>query len=710
MGYINIRQHDMSDCGPACLAMVARYYKGNVSIAKIREQIGTNSMGTSLNALSAGAEAIGFKTKALKSIANTASDCLNEVPLPCIAHMIVNEDLLHYVVILKIKKNTIIISDPAEGIVEISKNQFWNLKNCEIKSGKYRWTGVLMLLLPTENFKKDYKRFSMVKHLFQLLCPDRKLCLTIVAISLIHTAINIGTAFFYKILIDTILPEYAFNSLVIISEAFLLLVIAKVVLNVLRVDMSLILGKHINENLGMKFYDHILKLQQSFFDNRKVGEIASRFQDIEIVQTLLSKIVLTVFVDAISVIGAGNILYTENRNMFLSIVVICLMYIIVVLMFKEKYSAYSRKQLVSEAQNNAKIINFLNGELTTKLYNAEKFSYKSVEKSFEVYLENIYKVGKLENIQYALKDLIGLSGEIVILCLGAYSIFLGDMTIGELITFNALIVYFFDPIRNLIDLQTEFQTALIAEERIQEIIELEPEESEKKEELYYIENPFHKEYDVCFQNVSFGYDPDKLVLNHFSLQIKSGSKIAILGASGTGKSTIAKLLLKLYILKKGNISINGIELKAISTETLRSEIVYVSQDTSLFNISIRENLLLGNKDRDNIEEIHKVCKIVKIHDFIMSLPFQYDTVLEENGSNLSTGQKQRLMLARAVLRNPRILILDEATSNLDIELEKSVNNSIIRYLGDSTVIFITHRLETTENCDAIYKLENGQIC
>mgnify|MGYP005928832941 FL=1 len=315
-----------------------------------------------------------------------------------------------------------------------------------------------------------------------------------------------------------------------------------------------------------------------------------------------------------------------------------------------------------------------------------------------------------ENIQYALKDLIGLSGEIVILCLGAYSIFLGDMTIGELITFNALIVYFFDPIRNLIDLQTEFQTALIAEERIQEIIELEPEESEKKEELYYIENPFHKEYDVCFQNVSFGYDPDKLVLNHFSLQIKSGSKISILGASGTGKSTIAKLLLKLYILKKGNISINGIELKAISTETLRSEIVYVSQDTSLFNISIRENLLLGNKDRDNIEEIHKVCKIVKIHDFIMSLPFQYDTVLEENGSNLSTGQKQRLMLARAVLRNPRILILDEATSNLDIELEKSVNNSIIRYLGDSTVIFITHRLETTENCDAIYKLENGQIC
>ena len=169
MGYINIRQHDMSDCGPACLAMVARYYRGNVSIAKIREQMGTNSMGTNLCALSDGAESIGFKTEALRSVANTGADCLSEVPLPCIAHMIVDEDLLHYVVIFKIKKSSIIISDPAKGIVEIPRERFWSLKNCEIKSGKYRWTGVLMLLSPTKNFKKDYKSFSTVKNLFHLL-------------------------------------------------------------------------------------------------------------------------------------------------------------------------------------------------------------------------------------------------------------------------------------------------------------------------------------------------------------------------------------------------------------------------------------------------------------------------------------------------------------------------------------------------------------
>lgn len=274
MGFINIRQHDMSDCGPACLAMVARYYRGSVSIAKIREQTGTNSMGTSLRALSDGAASIGFKPVAIKSVENEGEDCLSEVSLPCIAHMIVDEDLLHYVVIFKIKRNTIIISDPAEGIVEIPRDQFWGRKNCEIKSRRYRWSGALMLLSPTEKFKKDYKRFSTVKNLFQLLRPNKKLCISIVVISLVHTVLNISTAFYYMILIDKILPEYAFNSLVIISEAFLLLIIAKIILNILRVDMSLILGKHINQNLGMKFYEHILKLSQSFFDNRKVGEFA----------------------------------------------------------------------------------------------------------------------------------------------------------------------------------------------------------------------------------------------------------------------------------------------------------------------------------------------------------------------------------------------------------------------------------------------------
>lgn len=708
MRFINIRQHDMSDCGPACLAMIARYYKGNVSIAKIREEIGTNSMGTSLKALCDGAESIGFKTMALKSIENTKDDCLNEITLPCIAHMVVDKDLLHYVVIFKIKKNTVIISDPAEGVVELPRKQFYGLNNCEVKSKKYRWTGVVMLLSPTSNFQKNYLRGSEIKNLLNLLQPNKKLCIVITMISLLYTIINIGAAFYYKILIDKILPENAFENLILVSEAFLLLVLAKVILNVIRVDMSLILGKHINEKLAMGYYEHILTLPQCFFDNRKVGEISSRFQDVEIIQTLLSKVALTVCVDTIAVIVAGGLLYSQNKSMFFCVILICLMYIIVVFLFRKKYSVCSRKQLISEAQNNAQIIDFLNGSLTTKLYNAEDFSYKKVKKSFTTYLENVYKLGKLENLQYGLKNLIGFSGEIIIFCFGILNIFKGNMTIGELITFNALISYFFEPIRNLIDLQAELQTALIAEERIKEIMDLDSERNRTNEIIDYNNDIFNSGYDICFNNVSFGYNHDKMILNHISLCIASGSKIAIIGASGSGKSTIAKLLLKLYNYQMGHISVNGIDLQKINTNVLRNEIVYVSQNTFLFNVSILENLLLGSQNCDK-EKIYEVCNIVNIHEYIMSLPFQYDTILEENGSNLSSGQKQRLVLARAVLKKPRILILDEATSNLDIELERIVNNSIKQYLAKSTIIFITHRPETAKGCDKVYVLENGQV-
>ena len=226
------------------------------------------------------------------------------------------------------------------------------------------------------------------------------------------------------------------------------MVIAKVVLNVLRVNMSLTLGKHIHNNLAMEFYEHILKLPQKFFDNRKVGELSSRFQDVEIIQTLLSKIVLTVFVDAIAVIVAGIILYCQNKYMFLGVIVICILYMIVVLTFRKKYAIYSKNQLVNEAHTMAGILDFLNGVMTVKLYNAKIFACETVEKRFADYLGSAYKLGTLENLQFGLKSWIGFTGEIIILCIGAYNIFLDKLTIGELITSNVLIVYFFDPIRN----------------------------------------------------------------------------------------------------------------------------------------------------------------------------------------------------------------------------------------------------------------------
>lgn len=703
---INIRQHDISDCGPTCLAIITKFYGGIVSIAKMREIMGTNTTGTSLKGLAIGAESIGFKTETLKCISGM-EDSMDNIPLPCIAHIVIDEDLLHYVVILKVEKKKIIISDPAQGIIKLPREQFWKLEYCKVGMKEYKWSGVIMTFLPTKEFEKNYQKFSKEINLFKLLRPNKKLCGYIIIVSLIYTIINIGSAFYYKILIDKILPEYAFQNLVLISEAFLLLVIAKVVLNVLRVNMSLTLSKHTHNNLAMGFYEHILKLPQKFFDNRKVGELSSRFQDVEIIQTLLSKIVLTVFVDAIAVIVAGVILYRQNKYMFWGLVVICILYMIVVLTFRKKYAIYSKNQLVNEAQTMAGILDFLNGVMTVKLYNAKIYVRETIGKRFAVYLESAYKLGTLENLQFGLKSWIGFTGEIIILCIGAYNIFLDKLTIGELITFNALIVYFFDPIRNLIDLQTELQTALVAEERIQEIMDLDIEEVgtmiDRSKEVFSFLNK-----DIYFENVIFSYSTEKNVLRKLCMKVKGASKIAIIGESGSGKSTIAKLLMKLYKPQEGSISIGGINIEEISTEEIRDRITYVSQETFLFNLSIMDNLLLGN-ERVKRDDVFLACKTVEIHEYIMGLPLQYNTILEEGGSNLSSGQRQRLMLARAILRKPHILILDEATSNLNYDLEKIIDKAIKKYLSDSTIIIVTHRANIAKSCDMVYVLEKGII-
>ena len=706
MRLINIRQHDISDCGPTCLAIITKFYKGTVSIAKMREVMGTNTTGTSLKGLAIGAESMGFKTETLKCISGM-EDSMDNIPLPCVAHIVIDEDLLHYVVILKVEKNKIIISDPAQGIVKLPREQLWKLEHCKVGMKEYRWSGVIMTFLPTKEFEKNYQKFSKGINLFKLLRPNKKLCGYIIIVSFIFTIINVGSAFYYKILIDKILPAYAFQNLVLISEAFLLLVIAKVVLNVLRVNMSLTLGKHIHNNLAMGFYEHILKLPQKFFDNRKVGELSSRFQDVEIIQTLLSKIVLTVFVDVIAVIVAGVILYCQNKYMFLGVVVICILYMIVVLTFRKKYAIYSKNQLVNEAQTMAGILDSLNGVMTVKLYNAKIYVCEIIGKRFAVYLESAYKLGTLENLQFGLKSWIGFTGEIIILCIGAYNIFLDKLMIGELITFNALIVYFFDPIRNLIDLQTELQTALVAEERIQEIMDLDIEESvtmidRSKEDFSFLNK------DICFENVIFSYSTEKNVLRKLCMEVKGASKIAIIGESGSGKSTIAKLLMKLYKPQEGSISIGGINIEEISTEEIRDKITYVSPETFLFNLSIMDNLLLGN-ERVKRDDVFLACKTVEIHEYIMGLPLQYNTILEEGGSNLSSGQRQRLMLARAILRKPHILILDEATSNLNYDLEKIIDKAIKKCLSDSTIIIVTHRANIAKSCDMVYVLEKGII-
>lgn len=274
-----------------------------------------------------------------------------------------------------------------------------------------------------------------------------------------------------------------------------------------------------------------------------------------------------------------------------------------------------------------------------------------------------------------------------------------------MITFNSLLGYFLDPVKNLINLQPQMQTAVVAAERLGEILDLEAEKDEREQNKL---TPERLDGDIEFKNVKFRYGTRRLVLDNVDCVIRKGQKVAFVGESGSGKTTLTKLLLHLYTPEEGNILINSNNIEDIQMETLRERIAYISQETFLFSGTIMENLTLGVDDV-TVDDVIEACKLAQAHEFINDMPLRYETMLEENGANLSGGQRQRLAIARAMLKKPDILILDEATSNLDAITERALDKTINEYCKDMTTIFIAHRLSTIKDCDQIFVMEKGQI-
>lgn len=359
----------------------------------------------------------------------------------------------------------------------------------------------------------------------------------------------------------------------------------------------------------------------------------------------------------------------------------------------------------ANAQLTSYMVESLNGIQTVKAYNSERKVRQETEFKFVKLLKKVFNLVWVSNFQTSLKTFVQLVGEVVILWVGGISVINGNMTIGSLITFNSLLIYFLDPIKNLVDLQPQMQTAVVAADRLGEILDL---EAEKKEDEYRKLSPNSLKGDIEIKDLNFRYGTRKLVLENINISIKKGERIAFVGESGSGKTTLAKLLLKLYLAEKGEILIDGNNIKDIQIEALRDKIAYIPQETFLFSGSIYDNLTLGLNET-NLNEVIEASKKAQAHDFINELPLRYDTRLEENGANLSGGQRQRLAIARAMLKNPDILILDEATSNLDAITERALDNTINEYAKDMTTIFIAHRLSTIKNCDKIYVFKKGKI-
>ena len=685
-----ILQNDETDCGLACLAAIFRKHGLKVTIAKIRDIAGTDRQGTNAHGLVKVIEHFGFQQKVVEA---DKSVLTNKLPLPAIAHVIIDDSLLHYVVITKVKGDTVVVSDPAKGIVKYKKEDFLKI-----------WTNILILIAPTNKSQKGNKKQSTLLSFFCLLISQKWLLLRIFILSMILTSIGIITSFYYQVLMDNIVPSSSLEMLNYVSVITLCLFFVQIGLNFFRGLLIVKLEQNIDIPIMLGYYNHALILPMKFYSMRDTGEIISRFNDASSIRDIVSEASLTIMMDTIMAVVGAVVLFNSNRLLFLISVVMLILYGIIVFVYNKPIKKINRKIMEMNSKVTSQFVETINGIETIKAFNQEDNEKEKTDKLYKKFLKKVFNGGVLSLSQQTITMFVAVVGELVILWVGVAYVIKGELTLGELITFNALLGYFIEPIKNLINLQPSIQTAVVAADRLGEILDITPEYNYEHEQL----NDKIKFDKISISNLDFRYGTRELVLKDINLEICRGEKIAFVGESGSGKTTLANLLVRLYEQEKGSIKLDSIDIREFSIKQIRDNISYISQNTFLFSGTIRENLLFGNSDVSD-DDISQVCKICELEEYINSLPLKFNTRIEENGKNLSGGQKQRLAIARALLKKPEILIMDEATSNLDYVTERSIEKTINNFSKNMTTIIIAHRLSTIKDCDKILVLRNGQI-
>ncbi|WP_341349933.1 peptidase domain-containing ABC transporter [Clostridium sartagoforme] len=523
--------------------------------------------------------------------------------------------------------------------------------------------------------------------------------------SAILTILGIASAFFNKILMDEILPYSLKNQLNIFVIGFLLLAITQIGLGAIRQHMLLYLSQKIDIPLLLGYFKHVYKLPMKFFASRKVGDILTRFSDAFTIKDVLTSVSLSLIMDIVLAVVSASILYVMNEKLFIVILVLTIISAALIYIFKAPYKKINLEQMEASARLNSHIIESLKGIETIKVHAAEE---KSIEKLETQYIKNLkisFKEGVLSNIQGSISGAVSTVGNLVIMYIGARMIMNGDITLGSLMAFSTLSGYFMDPIGRLIGLQLSIQEASISLKRIAEIYEVDKEQEESETDKVKIEKI---DGDIELNNITFRYGSRAPVLRNVSIKIPKGKNVALVGESGSGKTTISKLLLKYYTPEEGKININGYKIEELDVYNLRENIAYVPQNVELFSGSIRENITLG-RGNATYEEIKSACENAGCKDFIEKLPGKYDTFLEEAGGGLSGGEKQRIAMARALIKKPSFLILDEATSNLDFISEAKIFDTLFKKGKNITMLMIAHRLSTIRSCDIIYVMDKGKI-
>lgn len=693
MKYIFVKQHDATDCAAACLAMICLFYKKETTITRLRDMMGTDLRGTNLVGLTQCAEELGFTSQ---SVRVDKDGFLSKFTLPAIANVHTKEGMSHFVVIFKITKKYVVIGDPAEDLIRVELDAF--LKT---------FTGILMIIKPNENFATGkIEKGKLLSRYLQLLLPQKKLFIYGIVASLLMTGLGIASSIFNNILFDEVLPYKQENTLLLLLVIFGAVALTKIVIGFVRQWMMIFLSIRIDIPMMLGYFEHIYKLPMKFFSTRKTGDITTRFTDAFTIKNIFTNIALTLIIDITMALITGSILFRMNSTLFAIILFMTIISIMLVFVFKNPYKKINEEQMQQASVLNSQIIEGLRAFETIKGNANEDTELESIEKEYIKSLRISVKENMLSNVQGSISELISTIGSLILMFFGIKQVMRGNITLGTMMAFMTLAGYFMDPIGRLVNLQLSIQEANISMKRFSEILDYDREQGLQGKELY--QDLEKIEGDIEIKNVTFRYGNRKPVLNNVSFKIGKGKKVALVGASGSGKSTIAKLLLKYYKPENGTILIDGVDIEEYSNDSLRKAISYMPQTIELFSKSIYDNIRVS-KVSATFDEIKDAAKQADAHDFIRKLPMQYHTFLEEAGNGLSGGEKQRIALARAFLKKNNFYVLDESTSNLDFVAENIIFDMIYNKFKNKSMLIIAHRLATIRNCDEILVMDNGEI-
>lgn len=662
---IVVRQRDEKDCGVCALLSIIRYYKGSVPLEKIRLDAKTTNEGTTaLNLILAsqkyGFEAVGVKLNSIYDIKQ----------FPAIAHMNLKKGYTHYVVIEKITKDKIVIMDPAKGKVVMKVNDFI----CE-------WSNVVLLFYPKQKIIVLKNEVTIFKLFTRVMKSEKGLIKIIIFVSFLLMLLSILLGYYFQILFSSITNGYSYKYLKIIVIIFLIFTIFKIILSFYRTYLENHLNKNIDCLLNSDFLSHLYNLPLNVITSRNAGEIISRVNDLTSIKNIITEIFMSSTLDLILVVIAVPLLINISKNLFFILFLIIILYFLIGLIFSKVIFKRAYQNISYEADFNNNLIEDIKMINSIKNLNVISPALKKLEYKLTNYLYDSYLLNIVINKEKTLKSIIYEIGFFIINTYGLYLLYKSKISLINIITFNTLLSLFLDPLKNIVDSIPKYCYMKATISKINDFLSL------KKENLGNIEETYG--YELRFKNLTYSYNKFESIIKNFNLVIPEGNFILLKGPSGSGKSTICNILNKYINDYDGNILLGAINIKDLSINTIRNNILYVNQNENIFSGTIRENIALDKKISE--VDFQYICYLCKIDEIVKKRPLRYETFISPDENNLSGGERQRIILARALLNSFNILLLDEALSEVDMKLELSILKNMRKLYKDKTIIYISHK-------------------